>query len=105
MLVCPELPRRLVGPKLCPLSAQERLQSVPARSIFYWLVPRADSIGTRVTTSCYRLKIRSYRQRSVTVRSRFAVLERSQARNIPVKLRWISFESCQSSSRLSAHND
>src|SRR6266550_299504 len=57
MLVCRVSPRRLVDRKLCLLFAQERLQSVPARSIFYWRVLRADSIGTRVTTSSYRVKI------------------------------------------------
>src|SRR5207237_328131 len=55
-------PRRLVDRKLCPLFAPALLQSVPARSIFHWLVPCADSIGTRVKANSYRLKIRSYRQ-------------------------------------------
>src|SRR5437667_12605852 len=103
MLVCRVSPQRLVGRTLCLLFAQERPQSALAQSIFDLL--GADSIETRGKANSYRLKTHLYRQRSVSVRSRFAVPERFPARNIPVKLRWISFESCQSSSRLSAHND
>src|SRR6266568_7837776 len=93
MLVGRVSPLRLVGRKLCPLFVQERPQSALAQSIFDLL--GADSIETRGKANSYRLKTHLYRQRSVSVRSRFAIRGHFPARNIPVTLREISSESCQ----------